>query len=84
MGYFESNLFNNRNWPYISNIKFWNRYVDDILFIWKGEINKLEDFNNFVNKLNTKIKFTLEIEKDIFFGFNITKNRRTDRIQNFS
>ena len=42
MDNFESNLLNNKKISLISNIKFWYRYVDDVLCFWCGTDRQLD------------------------------------------
>jgi hypothetical protein len=58
---FEQPFLHNHKSPFLKNIKFWYRYVDDILCLWTGTECQL---NNFLNSLNTKIQYTMEIERD--------------------
>ena len=58
------------------------RFVDDILVYWIGTDRQLKLFLNFLNKINPKIQFTLEIEeqnKINFLDISIKRN-----INNFS
>ena len=36
----------------------WRRFIDDILFIWRGSVQELEEFIDFLNKQHPHIKFT--------------------------
>ncbi|GJQ67092.1 hypothetical protein Trydic_g8033 [Trypoxylus dichotomus] len=42
--------------------KLWLKYVDDTFIIWTHEENKLQDFLSYFNSIQSKIKFTIEIE----------------------
>jgi hypothetical protein len=57
---FEQSFLLNPKSPFIKNIKFWCRYVDDVLSLWTGTERQ---FNNFFNFINSKIQFTMEIEQ---------------------
>jgi hypothetical protein len=61
---FEKSFLLNPKSPFIKNIKFWCRYVDDVLCLWTGTERQLNNFFNFINSLNSKIQFTMEIEQD--------------------
>ena len=43
-----------------NNIIFWKRFIDDIFFIFKGDINQLIQLQNFMNDIHVTIKFTFE------------------------
>ena len=47
----------------------WRRYVDDIFGIFHGPLQELELFHNWINSLHTKIKFSIEIEKQNTLSF---------------
>ena len=44
--------------------KCWYRYVDDIFVIWPHGHDKLQGFLDHLNRLQEKIHFTIETEKD--------------------
>lgn len=68
MDYFEQKIFNSNN-TLTKNIKFWFRYVDDILCLWAGTSRQLDAFLNYINQINRKIKFTMEIENQSSINF---------------
>ena len=43
-----------------TNPILWKRYIDDILCIWPGSQQSLDDFIEYLNKAHTTIKFTCE------------------------
>lgn len=45
-------------------IKFWYRYVDDVLACFTGTRRQLSKFLNFINNIHPNINFTVETEKD--------------------
>ncbi|KAJ1145855.1 hypothetical protein NDU88_012138 [Pleurodeles waltl] len=47
--------------PFFSNIRLWRRYIDDILVIWKGNIDQAKAFAQWVNTLDTNLRFTSTI-----------------------
>ncbi|XP_050299987.1 uncharacterized protein LOC126738616 isoform X1 [Anthonomus grandis grandis] len=75
MNHFESNNILNNN-PYLSNILYYYRYVDDCILLWNGNKQHLSDFLSFINNIHPKIKFTLEVEinKTITFLDLLIKN----------
>lgn len=62
MDHFEELVLNSKQAK--QYIKFWYRYVDDILICFDGTSRQLESFLDFVNTINNKIQFTLERECD--------------------
>jgi hypothetical protein len=51
------------------NIEGYFRYVDDILIIYNENKTDINDLLNCFNKLNPKLVFTLERERDIKINF---------------
>lgn len=47
--------------PLLTHIAYWRRYVDDILCVWTGPIDKVKEFLQFINKFYKSIEFTAEI-----------------------
>lgn len=47
-----------------TNIIYWNRYVDDILMLFNGTSRQLNHLHKYINNINPKLKFTLEIEEN--------------------
>jgi len=68
MNYLERKIFesNNENLKYI---KYWYRYVDDILCLWTGSMDQLNEFLIFINNIHKNIKFTLEIDMNHSINF---------------
>ncbi|XP_045470675.1 uncharacterized protein LOC123677962 [Harmonia axyridis] len=50
--------------PSFSKILFWHRYVDDILALFKGTLDDLNNFLILLNSFNPRIQFTMEVESD--------------------
>ena len=44
-----------------THIRFWARYVDDVLCIWMGPHSVLQDFLQALNNYDPSLKFTLEM-----------------------
>lgn len=42
-------------------IGYWHRYVDDVLCLWTGSMEQLQEFFLFINSLYPSITFTLEV-----------------------
>ena len=57
MSHFETPLMT----TYAQHILLWKRYIDDILFLWKGTRQSLEKFIQHTNTLHPTIKLTFEI-----------------------
>ena len=47
---------------YATHIRFWARYVDDVLCVWMGPHSVLQDLLQALNNYDPSLKFTLEIE----------------------
>jgi hypothetical protein len=60
MGFFEQDLIA----PFAHNIKLWRRYIDDILFLFKGSLTRLQKFLEHMNSFHPAIKFTWEHSKN--------------------
>ncbi|XP_072392054.1 uncharacterized protein [Diabrotica undecimpunctata] len=54
--------------------KLWLRYVDDTFIIWTHGVDKLTAFLEYINSIHPKIKFTMELEKQL--------ERETEKILN--
>lgn len=48
-----------KNWFRIKPSLFF-RFLDDIFFLWPGDVKSLKEYENFLNSLITDIKVTLE------------------------
>lgn len=71
---FESLIFTNNN--YTKHVIYWARYVDDVFCIWNSTHRNLNQFFTFLNSLNEKIQFTMELENNNeinFLDINIKK-----------
>ena len=80
MDNFETNLLKNNKHPLIKNIKFWYRYVDDIICFWSGTDRQLEQFLSHLNSLHKNIKFTTEKEQESKLNFlDLTITRKNNK-----
>jgi hypothetical protein len=61
-------ILNNRN-KLANNIKYWHRYVDDILLLFTGTNRQLDQLLNYINNIHPNIKFTVEIEQNQMINF---------------
>ncbi|KAJ1134806.1 hypothetical protein NDU88_001252 [Pleurodeles waltl] len=54
--------------PFFSNIILWRRYIDDILVVWRGEMDRAIEFTQWVNTLDTHLRFSSTIsDKEVSF-----------------
>lgn len=60
MNNLEKDIF--KNICFSPHIKFWYRYVDDVLCLFTGNSFDLNNFLTFINSLHTSIKFSYETE----------------------
>ena len=59
-----------------------DRYVDDTFFIFDGTTRQIELFKNYLNKINSKIQFTLETEVDNRLNFlDLTITRQVNNLK---
>ena len=60
----------------------YGRYRDDCLALWAGDESRLRDFVEFMNSLDEKLKFTMEIGgNSMFSGFkNIHQKQQVGNI----
>ncbi|XP_048085145.1 uncharacterized protein LOC125285007 [Alosa alosa] len=64
VGLFESNvIFNTQRNPFIQNISYWKRYLDDIFFKWDGGENELQAFHTYMGENNQYLRFTMSVDK---------------------
>ena len=59
MGRFEENFIYKTEWS--NYVILWVRFIDDILLIWKGDIDSFTKFIDHVNNAALSIKFTHKI-----------------------
>lgn len=79
MSYFEKPLIN----TYTHNILLWKRYIDDILFLWRGTKQSLDQFIIHTNSLHPTIKLTFEVSKDKidFLDTTIYRDKTNNTLQ---
>lgn len=53
---------------------FWHRYIDDILFIWKGSTQMLQDFKEKLASNQYSLSFTYIFHKDMISFLDILIN----------
>ena len=49
--------------PFYHHMDDWLRFRDDIMCLWKGSVDKLLEFNTWINSLHPRLKFTFEYRK---------------------
>ncbi|XP_023225628.1 uncharacterized protein LOC111626481 [Centruroides sculpturatus] len=65
-----------------TGIKFYKRYVDDIIILYDQELTKLEEIEEKINKLNDNIKFKVENEANTEINYlDIKIIRKENRIE---
>lgn len=69
MGWWEANyVFSDQMSPYVQYISHWFRYIDDLVFLWSGDMTSLTEFLCRLNDNNLNIKLTHIIsEKSLDF-----------------
>lgn len=80
---FEEELFNNTNFQGLQFIHSYQRYVDDILIIWKGTTQDAMVFLDNINSMRENIKFEIEIggETINFLDLTIYLNSSTSHLE---
>lgn len=77
MGWWEEKFIHNiHNNKFISNLTFYGRYIDDILILFKGSVEDLLSFHNYVNTTNPAIKFSIDYSSSSihFLDLNIYRD----------
>ena len=69
MHWFEKNYVFNEDSRFKDNIVFWKRQMDDVFFVWRGKKDDLELFVWLLNGIESRVQFTMEIEKENFLPF---------------
>ena len=62
---------------FTNHILLWKRFIDDIFFIWHGNLDSLSKFISFANTFHPTIKFTFEQSSTTvnFLDLHIYKNK---------
>ena len=50
----------NQNPIFHANIRIWMRFRDDIFSMWEGEVEKLIEFDKWLNNIDEKLKFVMQ------------------------
>ena len=75
----EINQINNNLNPFYSKIKYWFRYVDDVICLFEGDENESENLLEYLNTLNNKIKFTKESNTNTINFLDLTISNINNR-----
>ncbi|KAK9886134.1 hypothetical protein WA026_014921 [Henosepilachna vigintioctopunctata] len=70
--------------PLSQRFLYWFRYVDDIICCFTGSKRQLHSFQNLINSIHPKIKFTLEEELDNSINFIDITIKKLDDKHSFS
>jgi len=46
--------------PFFHLVDDWSRFRDDIMCMWKGSVEELQEFHTWINNLHPRLKFTME------------------------
>ena len=66
---------------YKQQITFYGRYVDDIIIIWKNQ-SDIHDFHNFINIIDCRIRFPIEMKSQCKLNFlDVTTERQTTHFE---
>ncbi|XP_013889701.1 uncharacterized protein LOC106536906 [Austrofundulus limnaeus] len=71
MGWWESKFVHNNN-PFINHLKYYGRYIDDILILFKGTESDLLAFYDYINNTHPCVKLTLEHSKTEIHFLDLT------------
>ena len=77
-----NHILNNNRFRHF--IKYYYRFVDDILCLWLGDREDLSEFLEYINNIHPKINFTLETEQDSKINFLDLTITRVDNKHSFS
>ncbi|XP_078506462.1 uncharacterized protein LOC144765749 [Lissotriton helveticus] len=50
--------------PFHTSIRWWKRYIDDVLVVWRGTVDSVNEFHQWLNSRNQFLKFTMETNKE--------------------
>ena len=79
MGWLEENILSSWSNQQHPNPYLWRRYIDDVMFIWRGEVQELNNFIEFINQQHPSIKFlatfNVETRSIPFLDMQVTINQ---------
>ena len=59
----QTHVLNQRNNKCDQKITYFYRYVNEIALLYNGSNKQIQQLHQYINKLNLKLKFTLETEQ---------------------
>lgn len=62
-------------------VLFYGRYRDDCFILWNGEPDRLNDFLEFMNSLDEKLKFTLEVGGNVLAFLDLKISIENGRLE---
>lgn len=74
------NIFIYTNHPWSDNIIFYKRYIDDLIFIWKGSDECFKDFTGYLNDNEWGLTFSGDISPTHIHFLDITLFNEKERI----
>ena len=77
VGFFEKNcVFNPELNAHLPKILKWYRYIDDVICLYQGSADELQDFYKLLNSFNSNLQFTMEYsdEKVHFLDMWVVKD----------
>ncbi|MEE6514446.1 hypothetical protein FKM82_022589 [Ascaphus truei] len=81
LGWWEAALvFTGEMEPYTSHIDIWVRYIDDVMMLWNGSIEKLREFVGILNSNELNLYLTLEHNPNTIVFLDVCISRGSDNI----
>ena len=81
LNYYENSFIFSNN-RFNASIVFYGRYVDDTFMIYNGTCHQIDMLHNYLNSVNSNMKFTLEVEDDGRLNFlDLTVSRNENKVQ---
>ncbi len=72
---------NSQENPWQRYTSLWGRFRDDICCIWTGSVNELQQFNNWLNNLEPKLKFTMEFSQETVVFLDLRLSVKGTRVE---
>jgi hypothetical protein len=65
---------------FTTSIRFYNRFLDDIFFLWPGTLEQFNEFDIFINSIipNIRITFNVSLTSVNFLDITLFKHHTTD------
>ncbi len=60
LGLWENRFVFSDSYPYLKNIVWWERFIDDVILIWSGSEIDLLAFHSYLNITNIHLKLSLD------------------------